>query len=271
MTTRPIHAKPQSRSKRASRAVASRLSRPVALLSSHCGRVHRGWVVVAVGMLAFFVANGIDRWSFHLLLAAHPHRLGTRDWYGLFKSMGSPLIWLAIAAALWLHDLVSRGRRHPGESRTTRLGLASVRAGLLLVTLLLAGVLGDFMKLVARRERPMLHDGIHVFRSWAVDTFSTSDLGLPSSHAISAFAAAFMMSRFFPASAPVLLAMAAGCAASRLLVGAHFLSDVVLAAVLSYALTSWLWREATARPRLAGGLPAYALPPRDVPADSTSV
>ncbi len=58
----------------------------------------------------------------------------------------------------------------------------------------------------------------------------------PSGHTITAFAVAIALSEFYPALLPVLLFCALSIGASRILLGMHFLSDVVVAAILGTGL-----------------------------------
>ena len=58
----------------------------------------------------------------------------------------------------------------------------------------------------------------------------------PSGHTISAFAAAIPFGLFYPAILPFLLFCAFSIAASRIVLGMHFLSDVVVGAGLGVAL-----------------------------------
>ena len=97
----------------------------------------------------------------------------------------------------------------------------------------LAGI-GAFkaLKHVSGRTRPC-HLEPHC---WATllppDRFS-----FPSGHTITAFAVALTLSQFYPALAVGLLFCAFSIAASRILLGMHFLSDVVAGALLGGMLS----------------------------------
>ena len=58
----------------------------------------------------------------------------------------------------------------------------------------------------------------------------------PSGHTITAFAAAVALGEFYPSLLPALLFCAASIALSRILLGMHFLSDVIVAALLGTGL-----------------------------------
>ncbi len=58
----------------------------------------------------------------------------------------------------------------------------------------------------------------------------------PSGHTITAFAVAISLSAFFPLFFPALLFCALSIAVSRILLGMHFLSDVIVGAILGTGL-----------------------------------
>jgi membrane-associated phospholipid phosphatase len=153
-----------------------------------------------------------------------------RDWGRLFRVFGSLYLWVPLALAVWLE----RRAREPRSSR---------RAGLLLWGPVVSGGMAELLKLVFRRERPGLHDGAWVFREFSDRPFSTSTLGMPSSHAMVAFGGAVVLARLFPRVAPVGYALAAGCAATRVLARAHFASDVVVGALAGWAVGALLWKR----------------------------
>ena len=93
------------------------------------------------------------------------------------------------------------------------------------------GLLCEALKILLRRERPSLHDGAYYWRSFSDHFWSTGNIGLPSSHTMVAFAGAGMASFLFPRTWPAWMLLAAGCAFTRVAAQAHFLSDVVLAAI----------------------------------------
>jgi undecaprenyl-diphosphatase len=66
----------------------------------------------------------------------------------------------------------------------------------------------------------------------------------PSGHSITAFAVAVPLSFYFPSMAPVLLALAVSIALSRIILGMHFLTDVIagslIGSLLGYAAVACL-------------------------------
>jgi membrane-associated phospholipid phosphatase len=157
----------------------------------------------------------------------------------MLRVMGYVPVWLALAAAFILHD--------------RPLGRACWRRGGTLVAgILAAGVTGEVLKVLLRRERPWAHEGEYVFRSFSERPFSSSGLAWPSSHAIIAFGAAAILSRLFPRARIVFWGLAWGCALSRVADGAHFVSDVVTSAVVAWVIGDRVWHLTSHRALLRG-------------------
>lgn len=93
--------------------------------------------------------------------------------------------------------------------------------------------MGSFtlLKKISGRQRPCAIAP----HCWATllppDRFS-----FPSGHTITAFAVAVALGSFYPALLPLLLFFALSIAASRILLGMHFLSDVLAGALIGAGL-----------------------------------
>jgi undecaprenyl-diphosphatase len=70
---------------------------------------------------------------------------------------------------------------------------------------------------------------------WA-NLLPPDQFSFPSGHSITAFAVTVSLGTFYPAALPVLMFCAASVAISRLLLGMHFLTDVVAGSGLGAAL-----------------------------------
>lgn len=186
--------------------------------------------------LALVLAHLADEAAWAML---RDPRVNEREWGRLLRSAGYVPTWILGAAALWLaSDRAGHGR--PGRWR----------AGVLLLAPALAGGLAEVMKLVVRRQRPGAESAEYLFRPYDVDLWSTRGLGMASSHTAVAFGAAAVLARCFPGAAPVWYLLAVGCAATRVLAGAHYLSDTVAAAALGWLVAEgcWRWVAKKARP-----------------------
>lgn len=174
------------------------------------------------------LAFALDGWAYAHLTDA---RVYDRDWGRLLRILGFWPTWVIAAGALWLQE---RGV----------VGLAKRRALLLVGAPALAGIAAEVLKLVFRRLRPLAADGEYAFRSLTDAPLSTRGLAFPSSHAMVAFGAAAILAYLFPRAKWVWFSLAAGCALTRVLARAHFVSDVVGGAIAAIATTAWLISKA---------------------------
>ncbi len=176
----------------------------------------RQWLLfLGLSAVLVAVAHLLDQWAYHAL--AYPPG-NERDWGRMLRVVGYAPTWGLAALALWLE-----GRGRPAPSRSVDAARAIV------VAVAVGGLLGELVKIVVRRNRPDA-TGEYIYRAFADHPWSSRDFGMPSSHAVVAFAGATALSRRFPRVAPVALALAAGCGLTRLMAQAHFLSDVVVGA-----------------------------------------
>lgn len=180
------------------------------------------WKYALLAAALVVLAHLLDGWAWATL--THPG-IYDNDRGRMLRIFGYLPVWILMAIALWLH---SRDRR---------------RALMLALVPALGGLVAELLKLLIRRERPKFNDGAYVFRSFADHPFSTKGLGMPSSHALVAFAAAWLLVKFYPKAWPVWLFLAAGCGYTRVVASAHFLSDVTVAAVAAWVVVEVCWRR----------------------------
>jgi membrane-associated phospholipid phosphatase len=187
----------------------------------------RRWIVLlTAAVTAVAVAHALDPLAFRYLRFENVY---DEDWGRMLRVMGFVPLWLTAAAALALHQ------------RTPLRRLPRAPAGLLALAATLSGAAAELLKLVFRRLRPG-DLGEYLFRPLAERPFYSGGLGLPSSHALVAFGAAALLSRLYPRSWIVWWALAWGCALTRVAAGAHFLSDVVVAAMFGWGMGALVWR-----------------------------
>ena len=110
--------------------------------------------------------------------------------------------------------------------------VARYRAVLAAVIAVLVGTL--IFKLVKRavgRKRPCAIQP----HCWAT-LLPPDQFSFPSGHSITAFAVAISLGAFYPPALPVLMFCATSVAVSRVVLGMHFLSDVIAGSALGAAL-----------------------------------
>jgi len=111
-----------------------------------------------------------------------------------------------------------------GDQRWLAIGAAALSVGL-------GVMLFRKIKRLTGRRRPCVFEP----HCWAT-LLPPDQFSFPSGHTISAFAVAVALSRFYPELAIGMLFCALSVAASRILLGMHFLSDVVAGAAIGTSL-----------------------------------
>ncbi len=147
----------------------------------------------------------------YLLINGLPH---TRYWdehIELLSDVGKGIGWVTGSAWLAIRD-GSRGRRA---------GLAASGAMFAAV-----GLVQGPLKRYLPRERPFKR------RLALVVGLEPVDSSFPSGHTAGSFAAATALAAFYPDDRPLLLAFAAAVGVSRVYLGHHFVSDVLVGAGL---------------------------------------
>jgi Membrane-associated phospholipid phosphatase len=179
---------------------------------------------VLIAIAVFALSLLADGWvAEHVRYA----RVYETDWGRMLRTFGYLPLWLLAAIALALND---RERREWWR-----------RAALLAAAPTVSGIVGELLKIAVRRLRPSEDGSSYHFRAFSDHPFSSRGFGFPSSHAIVAFGAAAILARLFPRARVVWYATAVGCAVSRLLAHAHYLSDVVAAACVGIGVAALLW------------------------------
>jgi undecaprenyl-diphosphatase len=167
-----------------------------------------------VNALLAYVAESDCRWSGRFC-AWRPPRW-CRLWMGGASRLGDGWLWLLAAV-----PLAAGGRFELVSAVALAASLANVSVVLL--------------KRRFRRPRPRPHRGLGAAAPHlcAFDRFS-----FPSGHALNAFALCGVLAPAFPPWAPAFGLVAGSVAASRVVLGRHYLSDVLAGALLGAALGS---------------------------------
>jgi undecaprenyl-diphosphatase len=138
-----------------------------------------------------------------------------RVWMMCATRGGDGWLWYAMGLiTLWLGG----GQRFPA------IAAAALAAGVGVAAFL-------SLKKATGRQRPCALEP----HCWAT-LLPPDQFSFPSGHTITAFAVAVSLSLFYPGLAAALLFCALSVAASRILLGMHFLSDVLAGAVIGTAL-----------------------------------
>lgn len=150
-----------------------------------------------------------------------------RDWYRMLRVLGTLSTWALAGGMVALAG-------GPGARMFAAAGLA--------------GAAAELLKFPFGRLRPNQADGAYEYLGWA-ERFAHQAHGGPSSHAAVAFGGLMTVGFLAPRAMPLAFAAAMGCAATRVVSGAHFLTDVYVGAACGLGC-AWLLRGRGARRRV---------------------
>ena len=187
-----------------------------------------------VGVVAIIVAAvtagsmiAIDAWAITLTRRMPEWLIATFD---RITDLGKS-VWLLVPVAVALAAIALLAS--PALPRMSQRVLAAiaVRLGFLFVAVGLPGLIFTIAKRLVGRARPLVEGSADPFNyrplGWSVEYAS-----LPSGHAIDAFAIAMAVGALWPRARPVLWTYAVLIAASRVVLTAHFPSDVIAGALV---------------------------------------
>ena len=114
------------------------------------------------------------------------------------------------------------------------------KAAFVFVSVASGGILVNIVKVIVSRARPVLWftSETYGFYWFQIDYHF---LSFPSGHSATAMGLAMALSRIHPGWCKVYLLAGALIAASRMVVGAHYFSDVMVGGLLGAVVTSWVW------------------------------
>ena len=172
--------------------------------------------MVFIGALALGLAHLID-----FQIESIPRLGNTKksDFIQMFRGWGFLGTWVLIAITARLLAKPDR----PGAMTGWRHHLYR-KEWLLFASPLLSGGAAEVGKLIIRRMRPH-GEFFYLYRSWLTEPFRSSGLGFPSSHTAVAFGGSTILLLQFPKLQIPAIIMAVGCMTTRVLSGAHYLSD----------------------------------------------
>lgn len=138
------------------------------------------------------------------------------SWVQALRTMGYVPAWIAVGVVLGLMGRAMDGVR-----------IAASAA--------LGGALAEALKPVVGLVRPKFTEGAHFFRHAPGLSDEQISYGMASSHMGVAMGAALAIVYLYGRPGLVPVAAAVGCGLVRMMAGAHFASDVYVAAILGYA------------------------------------
>lgn len=209
--------------------------------------------LVSILLVTLLVALYLDG---ALTLAARRLPGDVRAAFVQITKLGASLYIFLLSALGIVVPLLMRGK--PGVSRAYDSALAYLAARCFFVFTVAAfsGIVSQVLKRIIGRARPRMYDQFGEFH-FVVPGFPSVYASFPSGHAITAFACAAALGYFIPRLRWALLTLAVLVAASRVVVGSHYASDVIAGAAIGWLSAVLVRRAFAARGiafKLAGGL-----------------
>ncbi len=206
----------------------------------HLGMLEQ--VLLALSLIAIGVLV-IDPF---MLERANALPLATRKVFRAVTDIGKSN-WMLIPTGAAIAVALVLRRRHVGFRNTAAYGLIASTIGFVFVSIGGAGLIANLTKNIIGRARPKLFDQVGVLdvKPFAFDSDWAS---FPSGHATNIFAFATVIGMLWPKGRVLLYTLAAWIAASRVLIGEHYVTDVVAGAILGTAFP-YLVRESFANRR----------------------
>jgi lipid A 4'-phosphatase len=208
-------------------------------LVGRLGRAGAGWALYALLTLTAIAACivYVDRPVALYFHGASPpvlefFRAVTRFGVSTYYLIGTA----ALALVLWLAGRFGR------DGWAARLGAAAVVPWFLFLSIAVSGLITDLLKVSFGRARPKL---LFANETFGFDWWGTrADFwSFPSGHTTTVVAIAAALCCLWPRFLPLYVGFAALIGASRVVIGAHYVSDVVAATFIAIATTDYLRRR----------------------------
>ena len=110
------------------------------------------------------------------------------------------------------------------------------------LNILLSGIVTQILKHIIGRPRPVLYNGFEL-KSLDIIQFDSKWHSFPSGHTATIFAFIFCMIFLFPKIKNALITIAIIIASTRVIVGAHFISDIFGGALVAYLSTIFISKK----------------------------
>ena len=149
--------------------------------------------------------------------------------------------WMLIPAGSAVALALVLRRTHQGFRNAAGYGLIASTVGFVFVSVGGAGLIANLAKDIIGRARPKLFDSTGPL-DFQLFAFTPDHASFPSGHATNIYALATVLAMLWPRGKVLLYTVAAWIAASRVLIGQHYFTDVVAGAMLGTAFP-YLVRE----------------------------
>ena len=175
-------------------------------------------------------------------LALYLHGFAKTGWFRFFvrvTDLANGFIWYSFAAIM-IAITLARSRFTPAAMPQPKFAQHIRAWAFMVVAMATSGVVLNLIKVLVGRERPrvLFADGDAAYTPFTFDIDASS---FPSGHTQSICAAMLALAFIFPPARYLCLIVAVAVSASRVIIGAHYLGDVIGGAFVGIAAVI-LWR-----------------------------
>mgnify|MGYP001416664710 CR=1 FL=1 len=197
--------------------------------------------------VAFFAVEGTFFFYVDKPLAAYIATLDTtsHDVIDFFRKItdlgkGCWYLWPCGIATIFC-SFLSRGNDVPGRYRRL-FGYVGIRAYYVFAAIGISGIVANIIKMLVGRARPVLWFKETIYGFDPLTKLGYAWNSMPSGHSTTAFALAFSLAVLYPRGRIIWFFYALLLSLSRVMVNAHYLSDVCAGAALG-GVTVWLFTK----------------------------
>ena len=154
-----------------------------------------------------------------------PARVAWYYYFEVISKVAEPQFFIMIALSWWLRGTINDCSKQYFEGRFA------------FFCFVVAAALVPFVKMIFVRSRPILYacDHVHGFYFFeGISKFSQRYASFPSGHAVNCFSMFAIVSILYPRYRAYAFLIALLCSFSRIVLSAHFLTDVMAGALLGY-------------------------------------
>ncbi len=159
----------------------------------------------------------------------------TKSLFGTLTHFGDSLYFFVPTILIWgLIKII--------KSKTQIMETISDISLFIFLNILLSGIVTQILKHIIGRPRPVLYNGFEL-KSLDIIQFDSKWHSFPSGHTATIFAFIFCMIFLFPKIKNLLIAIAIIIASTRVIVGAHFISDILGGTLVAYLSTIFISKK----------------------------
>ena len=177
-------------------------------------------IYLLIGALFFLI--------FDYSIASFFHSLNyqTKSLFGTLTHFGDSLYFLVPTILTWALVKIIKNKNQI-------INTISEISLFIFLNILLSGIVTQILKHIIGRPRPVLFNGFEQ-KSLSIISFDSKWHSFPSGHTATIFAFIFCMIILFPKIKNILITIAIIIASTRVIVGAHFISDIFGGALVAY-------------------------------------